>query len=311
MKKAFFSFSLILFFLFMLLQPAETFHGASEGLLLWFQIVLPTLFPFLIITNLLVSTNTLYYISRFVSWILSPLFHTSPAGTFAVVSGFLCGYPMGAKVTADLLRSGKIRKNEAKYLLSFCNNTSPMFIMNYAVLNSLGKRELLFPSLGILMLSPVLVSFFFRLLYRDTACTTSPTRQIPPLEFHFDLFDHTIMNSFETITKVGGYIILFSVLTALLQELPLDSPLWKLILLPSLEVTNGIAMLTKSGASFPVVFILMMTLISFGGFCSIAQTQCMLHETGISIFPYITEKLITATVTSLLAILYIKCIYLR
>lgn len=310
MKRKIMPLSLILLFSFMLLKPKETFDGASEGLLLWFQIVLPTLLPFIIITNLLVSTNTMQYITKLLSPVLSPLFQTSPAGTFAVLSGFLCGYPMGAKVTADLLRANKIDRNEACYLLSFCNNTSPMFIMNYAVIKKLGKEEFILPSFCILFLSPILLSFLSRKIYnRNSAFRKGKTYTSGfPVHFDFELLDDTIMNGFETITKVGGYIILFSVFLTLLKELPVHLPFWDLILLPSFEVTNGISMLAASDILFSVRFVLVMALISFGGICSVAQTQCMLYGTGISIVPYIIEKLITAIVTSLFAICYIKLI---
>ncbi len=312
MKKNIFSLLLTLLFFFMLFRPEETFHGASEGLLLWFQIILPTLFPFIIITNLLIATDTLYDISRLASPVISPIFQTSPAGTFAVIAGFLCGYPMGAKVTGDLFRDGKISRNEAMYLLSFCNNTSPVFIMNYVVLKTLKNKELLLPSLCILFLAPFLTSFFFRRIYKMKTYKkqTDIPNTIPRIRFHFDLIDHTIMNGFETITKVGGYIILFSVLIALLKDLPIVSPLWNLIFLPSLEITNGIMMLASSGAAFPIIFPFTMALISFGGICSIAQTQCMIQGTRLPLLPYIAEKLITAIVTSLLTIFYLHFIYI-
>lgn len=306
MKHKLLPFTLISIFLFMLIKPSETFSGASEGLLLWYQIVLPTLFPFMIITNLLVRTNTMFSFTKWLSPILCPLFSTSPNGTFAILTGFLCGYPMGAKVTADLVKNGKISKNEGAYLLSFCNNTSPMFIMNYVILKTLKHEELLLPSLIILFASPILCSFLFRLYYLQKKQFSSHfvSSSAHPY-FHFQLLDQTIMNSFELITKVGGYIILFSVLINLLKEFPCTSSLWTTCILPSLEITNGIPILLATNLPFSFSYICVMSLVSFGGFCSIAQTKCMLEGTGLSILSYTIEKLITAMVTSLLAFFYI------
>ena len=95
----------------MLLFPRAVFNGASEGLLLWFQIVFPTLFPFMLITNLLMESGGLACISRILRRPFRRIFGVSGNGSFAVLAGFLCGYPMGAKVTADLLRSGRITGN--------------------------------------------------------------------------------------------------------------------------------------------------------------------------------------------------------
>ena len=92
----------VLLFAAMLAFPREVFHGAEEGLLLWFQIVFPTLFPFMLIASLLLAGGGLKLIASLFGGICRKIFATSGNGSFAVLAGFLCGYPMGAKVTADL-----------------------------------------------------------------------------------------------------------------------------------------------------------------------------------------------------------------
>ena len=79
------------------------------------------------------------------------------------------------------------------------------------------------------------------------------------------------------------------------------------ILLPVLEITNGIQLIGMSAVSFPVKYILALSLTAFGGICAAAQTQCMIQKAGFSIFSYITQKLATTLVTSLLGILYLLC----
>ena len=126
----------------MLFFPQTAICGASLGLMLWFQTVLPVLLPFLILTALLLKSNGFFLISRLVRPILRPLFGISDYGSFALLVGFLCGYPMGSKVTADLKREGKITVNEASYLLSFCNQTSPMFLISYIFYIHLKRPDL-------------------------------------------------------------------------------------------------------------------------------------------------------------------------
>ena len=130
MRRYAFPFSVILLFFIMLSFPQEVFDGASEGLLLWFQIVLPTLLPFIIISNILIQTNSISLLSHIFGPAFQKIFRISTDGSFVVLAGFLCGYPMGAKVTSDLILAGRITKSEGSYLLSFCNNTSPMFIIS-------------------------------------------------------------------------------------------------------------------------------------------------------------------------------------
>ena len=288
------------FFVLMLLFPRETFAGATNGLLLWFQILLPTLLPFMIVSNLLISTNAVSYISRFLRPFIQKLFCVSENGCYAILVGFICGYPMGAKVIADLLRTGRISKKEGAYLLSFCNNTSLMFIVSFLVMQNFQDESLLFGTLGILLLSPILCSFLFRIYYHvGKEKMPSSLGGGPQIHFHFAAFDHSIMNGFETITKVGGYMILFSILFALGKNLPVR---W---LLPTLEISNGIPWLINCGLPFHVVYPLVLGVTSFGGFCATAQTYSMTYQAGLPILPYIIQKLITAMVTSLLAILYL------
>ncbi len=310
MKPAVLKISLVLLFFCMLLRPETVFLGARSGLLLWFETVLPTLLPFILISNLLIHTNAFSYLTRLFGPIIRQLFGTSEEGSFAVLTGFLCGYPMGAKTTADLIRSGHITQAEGTYLLSFCNNTSIGFIMNYIFFNILQRKDLAVPGLFILLLSPVLASIFFRIFYyhkyhlRTFQSPKSQAGASHSCSIKFDLLDTCIMDSFETITNIGGYIIFFSILLALLQESSILPPCAKLFL-PALEMTNGILLLTKMFPSSDFLFPAVCALTSFGGICAAAQTNCMIRGSGLRIVPYLIEKLITALVTSLLCLLYL------
>ena len=188
------------------------------------------------------------------------------------------------------------------------HNTSPVFIFNFVVWKTLGKSELMIPSILILTAAPILVSFFTRRTYlKGKQAFQAPDSDWQKNTFwSFDILDHCIMDSFEAITKVGGYMILFSVLIALSENLASCFPAVQ-ILLPVLEITNGIQLIGMSAVSFPVKYILALSLTAFGGICAAAQTQCMIQKAGFSIFPYITQKLATALVTSLLGILYLLC----
>lgn len=191
MRRYAFPFSVILLFFIMLSFPQEVFNGASEGLLLWFQIVLPTLLPFIIISNVLIQTNSISILSRIFGPAFQKFFHISIDGSFVVLAGFLCGYPMGAKVTSDLILTGRITKSEGTYLLSFCNNTSPMFIISYVIWQNLHDQTLLFPSLVILFASPILCSFVFRNIYKKDLSTkrAGKTSISSCIHFNFEIVD--------------------------------------------------------------------------------------------------------------------------
>ncbi len=301
MKRLLTILCVLLFFTAMLIFPKETFQGASSGVLLWFHTVLPTLLPFLIISNLLIHTGAINLISRLLAPILCRFFRVSPYGAFVILIGFLCGCPMGSKVTADLLKKEAICEKEARYLLSFCNNTSPMFIVSYILWQNLNVPELTLPLLTLLTAAPVLLSFVFRCLYHIPVQGVYITSQDTLSVNGRDSLDTCIMNGFETITRIGGYIILFSILISFAELIFAKSAAVTALLLPTLEITTGITIICSSPLSLNSQIILALALTSFGGWCAAAQTRAMIMDTSLPLGPYIAEKLITALVTSFLA----------
>ena len=314
MKQTLMTAETLILFALIILFPGVILEGAQAGLLLWFNTVLPAILPFLILSNLLLGSPAIQGLARITGRFLRPLFGVSDYGSYVMLTGFLCGYPMGSKTAADLTRAGRISLEEGQYLLSFCNNTSPMFILGFVAVQCLQAPALAPLSLLLLWVPPLLLSFLFR--PRKSRCHSGKysidLRSSAPAKgrkFPGELpdgMDSAIMDGFTAISRIGGYIILFSILIQLMRLLPFRGSLPFQVLLSSLEVTNGAALTGNLPLSFPARFSLCMGMVSFGGWCSVAQTRSMIQGSGLSIFPYIIQKLATAMVTSLLSFLMLS-----
>lgn len=309
MKKIVYSLTAFILLGYLVLCPLDAVDASKTGLLLWFNTILPTLLPFIILSNLIIRLDAMNYITFWAAPVLKRLFGISDEGCYAVVTGFLCGYPMGAKAAADLTVHNKISRAEGNYLLCFCNNISPMFIISYIVSDSLQNPKLLVPTLVILYASPILCALLIRIFRRQkkaevTAASASGNASLP-YEINFQMIDESIMNGFETITKLGGYIILFAIIAKMAELLPIQPLMLKSAFLSTIEVTNGIRLLSVSGLSAAVIFALTLAAASFGGFSSIAQTESMIKESGLSIKSYILAKLLNTIITLGLALLYL------
>ena len=114
----------------LLLNHSLSLEGAKNGLLLWFNTVLPTLLPFMLCSNAIVVSGAVPVLTAPFFPVLSRL-GLSRQGSYALLSGLLCGYPMGPKTTADLLQSRSISLSEAKLLLAVSAWPSPMFLSGY------------------------------------------------------------------------------------------------------------------------------------------------------------------------------------
>ena len=314
MKKNTSAILICFLFVLFLTHPTLVVSGASEGLLLWFHTVLPTLFPFFVITSLLISSNAFLILSQIFSNVFCKIFCITPPSVIAVLGGFSCGYPMGAKIADDLYAKRLISLNESTYLVSFCNNASPMFIISFFVTQKLGIPKLALPSLLILFSSSVLCSFLFRKIHlsRNPIQNCSSDLQMRPVSCDLlSAFDQAITGSMENIIKIGGYIIFFSILVSFAKKYISETNLFQLFLVPALEITNGLTILADTSLYFWQAYVLMMFHTSFGGICAIFQTKCVAKNLHFSFTIYAIEKLITAIVTSLLSYLYIQIIFLR
>jgi sporulation integral membrane protein YlbJ len=307
---------ILAFMVLMLAFPYATFQGASTGLLLWFHNVLPNLLPCVILSNLMVQLNITKQISRLFHPFLGRLFRVSTEGCYPIVIGFLSGLPMGAKSTADLIQEHKIRQDEGQFLLGMCNNASPMFIIGYIAITQLKLPQIKYALFVIIYSSAILGAVLMRiLLHRRRTHAPAVKRQllhsmeyvekVSPLRFSFELLDHSIMNGFETVTKIGGYIILFSILAQIIHTLGPDIGFLKSFIMGAFEITTGISQICKSNLDADLKIVLVTVLTTFGGLSGIAQTKSVIGNQGLSIKSYIIVKLLSAGISLVLAYLYV------
>lgn len=304
---------ILFFFILMFLFPYASYKGASSGLMLWFLNVLPTLLPFIIISNLMIRINIAGKISHLLYPVVGRLFRVSPNGCYPILIGFLSGLPMGAKSTADLVTENKINRGEAQFLLSMCNNASPIFIMSYIAINQLKMPEIRLALFVIIYGSSILSAIIYRIYQNHSKSIHSGTYKVSALtrseyrseRFSFDILDTSIMNGFEVITKIGGYIIFFSILAQIINEIGPSSGLYKSISIGALEITTGIDQLCKIPMAKNIKIVLVSVLASFGGLSGVAQTKSVLGESGLSVKSYMFVKLLSAFVAMLLSILYV------
>ena len=306
MKKKLIFLCLLLFISYILTAPKDAVNAASVGLVLWYTRVLPTLLPFVILSNILMDSNYLQYLNKITAPLVSRLIPVSDNGAFVLLSGFLFGFPIGSKNCAALLASGNV-------LFIITNNISPVFVTSFILYTQLKLSHLSAVTLLILYFPALLLgSILLSADARRTKGRTAFHAQKQPAsgsQMNFKIIDTGIMDGFETLTRLGGYIMLFSMIASLLQKLPIPHIL-TLILTGMVEITNGIAMLPDSGLPKSTQYVLAVVYTAFGGLSGIAQTSSMIRDTPLSIKRYCIAKLLLAACCGLLACLVSQIFHL-
>ena len=296
--------ALLLFFL--LTNPVQASQASAAGLMLWFETLVPVLLPFFILSSLLIALDGVSCFTRFLYPVFHRVFGCSREGCFCLAAGFLCGFPTGARITGELAREKRISREEGNYLLGFCNNVSPAFLTGFCMTKSLGRPELTGPALLLSFGIPVLAGILTR---RGRSFASLPAeKKTSGSQISFKIADACIMNGLESILKLGCYIILFSMLARLLQDIPCPFPVLTCTLTGILEITNGISL--TAAASLPgwLSFGLLLGTAAFGGLSGLAQTQSMIQDSGLSLISYLKAKLITAAAVTLSALLLGRCL---
>ena len=138
----------ITFILMLIIFSDTAVKSAGSGLNLWFNVVFPSLFPFFVASEILYRTGFIKAIGILLEPIMRPLFNVPGCGSFAFAMGITSGYPVGAKITASMREEKLLSKTESERLLSFTNNSGPLFIIG-AVAVGMFKM----PELGLLLLA--------------------------------------------------------------------------------------------------------------------------------------------------------------
>ena len=153
LKRNILPLSFALFAILLVVFSKSNLLAASNGLVLWATCVVPSLFPFFVITNLLTHTKIVDWIGKFLDKLMRPLFNVPGIGGFAFVMGLISGYPVGAKIVSDFRENGSITKDEGERMLAFTNNSGPLFILSSVGISLFGDTKT-----GLLLLATHILS---------------------------------------------------------------------------------------------------------------------------------------------------------
>lgn len=287
-------FSVMITLLFSLLFfHNETMLGTQKGLLLWYQTLIPSLLPFILVTNALSETNAYeaaaFYFRKYISGRIYEF--------MAVLLGNLCGYPLGGKIINDFVKNKYLTTTQANRILSLASQASPMFLIGYVHVHILKGRL----PLSVFLISiylPVILLYGIRSrksLPDNSAICTTISRKLCIVD--------TFLHATQIMVMIGMYVIIFSILLVIL--LPFcKHPLLKIIL-SFFEITTGLNLLNSIFIPETIHIALLGALSAFGGLCSAFQIKGVLEYPDISIKKYLLDKIVLSTGTFFLIWLYL------
>ena len=290
--------SLILLFLIEIFDHTNLiitiFYESSK---LWFYKLLPTLFPFFIITDLLSNYGFIQYISKILGKFMK-IFKLNETSSYAFFMSIISGFPGNSKLIKELLDNNEIKKEEANKLLTFTHFSNPLFLIGTVGIIFLNNKKIALLILIIHYLTNIIVGLMFRNIYHINN-KSNEIQKKKQLSF-INILIKSINNTIKTMFLIYGIIIFTSLLTNIITINLNLSPFINAILTGLLEMTQGLQLVANLPLNLPIKVSLMTFFISFGGISIHIQIMGILSEYQINYYIYFLARIIHASIASLI-----------
>ena len=306
----------------LVLWPAEAIQAARDGLALCGNVIVPSLFPFFVLSSLVVELGMSRYLGRLLQPVMVPLFRVNGACATALALGIVGGYPVGARTAISLYQSGQCTRTEAERMLAFCNNCGPAFILGVVGAGVFGSG-----AAGLLLyLGHIAASLVVGLLFRFYKPSQRPgPGRAPGAQFQTvrfpAAFTHAVTGALQSTLNICALILFFTVairilalsgltpalaglMSALLSPLGLSQMWAEHLLAGLLEMSSGVSSLTGGALSGRLSMAAFM--LGWAGVSVHCQVMAFLGDSGLSLRTYLVGKLLHGGLSALLISLLIR-----
>ncbi len=321
LRKNIISIVFLLFVICLVIFSNSNLVATANGLKLWANNVVPSLFPFFVAVELLSNTNVVYYLSKLLDKFMKPIFNVPGVGAFPFIMGLISGYPVGAKIVSNLYENGSCTKDEAERLLCFTNNSGPLFIMGTVGISFYSNSVI-----GLILLlthicASITVGIVLGLISRKRKnnfknINNSSIQKKKDLKVSDlgEVLGNSILNSIKTILMIGGFVTIFSVVISILQRTKIlvmissffantfgfNQDLVLGFITGLIEFTNGLSIISNIHLkAISTNIILSSFILGFGGISITLQVLSIIAKSKLSIKKYVLGKLLHGLIATL------------
>lgn len=309
----FICFSLIVF-------PTASLQAALKGIAMWSEVVFPSLFPFFVITELMIGFGIVGFVGYLLDPLMRPLFRVPGEGGFVLAMGVASGFPAGAKFTARLRQENKLTAIEAERLVSFSNSSNPLFMSGAVAVGFFHNASLALILMASHYLGNLSVGFIMRYhsSKKEKKHKQLSNSSMPSFKKAFAIMHETrmkddrplgkllgdaVQSAIQTLLMVGGFIIFFSVLNEVLTlahfselaasflgiflailHIPVE--LSEALFSGMFEITLGSRLASEANASLFFQVMITSFILAFNGFSVHAQVASILAQAKIRFQPF-------------------------
>lgn len=314
MKKKIYTILIIIITLFigfeMLTESKSILDSVKFSFQIWIDNIFPSLFPFFVLSELLINFGFAHFIGEILNPFMYRLFKLKGEASFALAMSMISGFPSGAKYTSELYDRKIINEHEASKLLTFTHFSSPMFILGTISVSFLNNVEVGILILIIHYISNFIIGLIFRNYYISDKTNEKISIKKAFLKMHDErvnnsknlgqIITNSLINSINILLLILGVISLFLIITTVINNNLNLSIYTKSIINGLFEMTQGLKYVTLLDFPLKIKVLLCTMLISFGGLSVHMQVISMISDTKIKYFPFLVARILHAIISTFL-----------
>lgn len=310
MKRKILNIIIIIITLFLLIQiiikKSLVFNSINYALSIWVNNLIPTLFPFFIISDILINYKFTDYIPKIFRKICKYLFNITDNMITILLLSIISGFPSNARNTRTLYDNGEISLDEANHILIFSHFSNPLFILTTVAIFFFNNKDLGIILLVSHYLSNFILGIMFRKYFNHKDKLTSNVRDANN-DFGNVLIG-AIKKSIDTILLICGIVTVFMLLSSIISNTFNFNIYNSMLIKGILEITIGIEALSKLGLSITYKAVIASCFLAFGGLSVHMQVMSQIVDTDIK-YKYffigrIYQMIISGIITYLICLFY-------
>jgi len=267
------------------------------GFDIWKNNIFPTLFPFFVLSELLINYGFVELLAHFFSPLMQKVFKIDGKTSFILFMSMLSGFPSNAKYVVELLNKNEIDLCSANKILLFTHFSNPLFIIGTLSIFLNSKKIAI-----LILIVHYLTNFIIGLIFRNTFISKNNNckfKEKIPKRFSL-AFKDAIIGSIDTLLLILGTIITFLVITNIINNCLNLNDYFKTIINGMFEMTQGLKYVSITDFSLKVKSILSVMFLSFGGISVHMQVLSIISDTNLKYQPYLIARLLHATIAGIL-----------
>lgn len=302
------------FILYEILSESSTIITAvNYSFIIWYQNIFPSLFPFFVLSQILIHYGFIELTSNLFKPIFTKFFKINENASFVFFMSMLSGFPSNAKYINELVKSNKLTIKDASKILMFSHFSNPLFILGSISITFLNNKTIGIYVLISHYLSNIIIGFIFRNYNKTIINKTKFNINYAINQMHkkrisnqtpiIIVITNSLINTINTLLLILGIVITFSIITTIIDNNFTINIYLKAIISGMLEITNGLHHINLLNCLPQTKGLIITAILSFGGFSVHAQIMSILSEINIKYLPFLFARIIHVIIASLIYML--------